>query len=100
MREEIIERIQAEILSLAVDWLNLNGKPYQEKLNHLGREAESLICLAKNPRRFIKYFIRALQDPHFERLLGTPWMLERLCVLKSRREGKNENREGTAGPAE
>ena len=67
------ERIQAEILSLQVDWLNeVRGKNRDWAFNYI----------ASHPKKFIRVAQAAVNDPQFLIALGTSEMLKRVWIEK------------------
>ena len=77
-KRTIQERIQAELLSLQVDWLNDNN-----------RDTDFKYC-ARHPKRFLSQIRAAIDDPNFLTTLGVSEMLKRVWIQKKNKIDKKD----------
>ena len=77
-KRTIQERIQAELLSLQVDWLNDNN-----------RDTDFNYC-ARHPKRFLSQIRAAIDDPSFLTTLGVSEMLKRVWIQKKNKIDKKD----------
>jgi len=90
LKKELLERVQAELLSIQVDWLNSIGMTHQENMVAFGEQYQDLQWLAKNPVRFRGYFHGALESDDFLSILKTAWKIKSIARL-NKRKSPNEN---------